>query len=97
MTVISSVVSLGAMEGPQSGCRAEQSKLRKAERLAHLLAVLCVGGWSSAIAADDTSTRVPRPDRAAKDLDKMIEDLIAVGPCPPYRWDDGSPRCLTAS
>ncbi len=29
----------------KSGCRAEQSKLRTAERLTNLLAVLCVVGW----------------------------------------------------
>ncbi len=29
----------------KSGCRAEQSKLRTAERLTDLLAVLCVIGW----------------------------------------------------
>ena len=29
----------------KSGCRAEQAKLRTAERLTNLLAVLCVVGW----------------------------------------------------
>jgi hypothetical protein len=34
-----------ACELEQSGCRAEQSRLRTAERLTNLLAVLCVVAW----------------------------------------------------
>ena len=37
----------------KSGCRAEQSKLRTAERLTNLLAVLCVVAWRSLLADDD--------------------------------------------
>lgn len=67
----------------KSGCRAEQAKLRTAERPTNLLAVLCVVGWRvfwltvTARAAPDAPPAAAFTPAAAAALDR-----IAGGPPP---------------
>jgi hypothetical protein len=69
----------------KSGCQAEQSKLRTAERLTNLLAVLCVVGWRvfwltmvSRVAPDAP------PEVAFTPAEIVVLDRVADGP-PPSR------------
>jgi hypothetical protein len=70
-----------------SGCQAEQSKLRTAERLTHLLAVLCIVGWRVfwLTMVDRTSPEAPAETVWTKTeiefLDRMVENE-STGPTP---------------
>src|SRR5687767_10270604 len=65
----------------KSGCRAEQSKLRTAERLTNLLAVLCVVGWR-VFWLTMTSRVAPAasPEVAFTPAEIAVLDRVAGGP-----------------
>jgi len=67
----------------KSGCRAEQSKLRTAERLTNLLAVLCVVGWRVfwLTMTNRVSPTAP-PEVALTPLEIEVLDRVAGGAPP---------------
>jgi hypothetical protein len=66
----------------KSGCRAEQSKLRTAERLVNLLATFCVLGWRIFwLTMLNRSTRKARPTLAFTPLE--VDLLNRLGHPPP--------------
>jgi hypothetical protein len=44
-TVSATCIVAREIDTPKSGCRAENSKLRTAERLVNLIAVFCIVSW----------------------------------------------------
>jgi len=70
----------------KSGCRAEQSKLRTAERLTNLLAMLCVIGWRvfwltmMNRASPEASTETALTKTEIEILDRLIADPKPTGP-----------------
>ncbi len=71
----------------KSGCRAEQAKLRTAERLTNLLAVLCVVGWRVFwLTMTGRVTPTAPPEVAFTPAEVAVLDRIAGGPPrPPER------------
>ncbi len=62
----------------KSGCRAEQSKLRTAERLVNLLATFCVLGWRIFwLTMLNRSTRKARPTLAFTPLEIELLNRLA--------------------
>lgn len=67
----------------KSGCRAEQSKLRTAERLTNLLAVLCVVGWRVFwLTMLSRVTPDAPPETALTPAEVAALDRVAGGPPP---------------
>jgi hypothetical protein len=65
----------------KSGCRAEQSKLRTAERLVNLLATFCVLGWRIFwLTMLNRSTRKARPTLAFTSLEIKLLNRLARPP-----------------
>jgi hypothetical protein len=65
----------------KSGCRAEQAKLRTAERLTNLLAVLCVVGWRVFwLTMTGRVTPTAPPEVAFTPDEIMVLDRVAGGP-----------------
>ncbi|MCK1606507.1 hypothetical protein IVB02_35220 [Bradyrhizobium sp. 166] len=65
----------------KSGCRAEDSKLRTAERLANLMAVFCILSWRVLWltmlnrTAPDASPKMALTDTEIALLDELISDV----------------------
>ncbi len=70
----------------KSGCRAEQAKLRTAERLTNLLAVLCIVAWR-VFWLTMTSRETPEapPEVALTAAEVEILSRLAADPDPPAR------------
>jgi hypothetical protein len=67
----------------KSGCQAEQSKLRTAERLTNLLAVLCVVGWRVFwLTMTSRVTPTAPPEVALTPLEIEVLDRVAGGAPP---------------
>jgi hypothetical protein len=70
----------------KSGCRAEESKLRTAERLVNLLAVLCIVSWRifwttiMKRAAPDAPARLVFTNPEQRLLDLLVKDGYFVNP-----------------
>jgi hypothetical protein len=70
----------------KSGCRAEQSKLRTAERLTNLLAVLCVVGWRVFWLTMTSRATPEAPAEAALTKEEIeILDRLAGDAIPPVK------------
>jgi hypothetical protein len=75
----------------KSGCRAEQSKLRTAERLANLLSVFCILSWRVFwITMSSRATPEAAPDVALTSLEVKILDRLVSD----KRTDQAPPRDL---
>src|SRR5215468_3427176 len=67
----------------KSGCQAEQAKLRTAERLTNLLAVLCVVGWRVFwLTMASRATPDAPPEVAFTPAEVAVLDRVAGGPLP---------------
>jgi hypothetical protein len=74
----------------KSGCRVEDAKLRTAERLVNLIAILCVLSWRIfwITMLNRTSPEAP-PENAFTELDQYLLDELA-----PKGTDENHPGCL---
>jgi hypothetical protein len=66
----------------KSGCRAEDAKLRTAERLVNLLAILCILSWRIFwITMLNRTTPVASPEEAFTELDQyLLDELVPTKP-----------------
>ena len=70
----------------KSGCRAEQSRLRTAERLTNLLAVLCIVGWRVFwLTMTNRATPEAPAEVALTEAEVEILDRLAGDTSPPAR------------
>jgi hypothetical protein len=61
----------------KSGCRAEEAKLRTAERLVNLIAILCILSWRIFwITMLNRTTPAASPDKAFTELDQYLLDEL---------------------
>ena len=66
----------------KSGCRAEEAKLRTAERLVNLIAILCILSWRIFwITMLNRTTPAASPDEAFTELDQyLLDELLPTKP-----------------
>jgi hypothetical protein len=66
----------------KSGCRAEEAKLRTADRLVNLIAILCILSWRIFwITMLNRTTPAASPDEAFTELDQyLLDELLPTKP-----------------